>query len=64
MEELFLGALLAGEKLYVVDEKNVHTPVFIAEREGAAVLDGVDHLIHESLGGCIAYSEVEFGVEY
>ena len=51
MKKLGLGAFLAGDELHVVDEQHVDGPVALAEIDDAVVADGVDHLVHEALGG-------------
>ena len=56
MEKLFLCGLLAADKLYIVDEKNVYIAVLFPEqriRLGIAIPDGVDDLIGEVLTGDI-----------
>ena len=50
VEELGLGAFLAGEELDVVDEQNVDAAVALTEVEHAVVANRVDHLVHEPLG--------------
>ena len=50
VEELGLRALFAGEELNVVDQQHVDGAIALAEIEDAIVADGVDHLVHESLG--------------
>ena len=49
MEELLLGALLAGDELDVVHQQHVRRPVFLAEALGVALPDGSDDLIGELL---------------
>jgi hypothetical protein len=51
VEELFLRALLPGEELDVVDQEHVGGAVAALELERGGVLDRVDHLVHELLGG-------------
>ena len=63
VEELLLRALLAGEELDVVDEEEVHVPVFVAEGESLRVLDGVDHLVGEALCGYVAHARIRTGRE-
>jgi hypothetical protein len=54
VEELFLGALLAGEELDVVDEQDVDGAVLVAEAGHLVVADGVDHLVGELFAGDVA----------
>ncbi len=54
VEELLLGALLAGEELDVVDEQHVHVAEAVAEAGHLVVADGVDHLVGELLAGDVA----------
>ena len=54
MEELFLGALLAGQELDVVDEQHIHTAVLVAEAGHLVVAHGVDQLVRKLLAGNIA----------
>ena len=49
MEELFLGALLAGDELDVVHQQHVRRAVGLPELVGAARLDGGDELVGEGL---------------
>src|SRR3990172_2601096 len=51
VEELLLGALLAGDELDVVDQQEVDGPVLGAELRGAIVADGVDEVVGEALRG-------------
>ncbi|MNZ48428.1 hypothetical protein D3C78_661740 [compost metagenome] len=50
MEELFLGTLLAGEELNVVDEQRVDRTVEAFELVDGIQLQGLDHVRHETLG--------------
>ena len=50
VEELGLGAFLAGQELDVVDEQHVDAAIALAEVEDPVVADRVDHLVHEALG--------------
>ena len=45
MEEFLLGGFLAGDKLHVIDEKQVGFPVFVAEFNIFAALNGGNQLI-------------------
>ena len=49
VEELLLGALLAGDELDVVHQQHVRGAVGLAELVGAARLDGGDELVGEGL---------------
>ncbi len=51
VEELLLGALLAGEELDVVDEEDVDVAELVAEAGHLVVADGVDHLVGELFAG-------------
>src|SRR3954470_11744970 len=50
VKELGLRPFLAGQELDVVDEKDVDASIAFAKIKDAVVSDGVDHLVHESLG--------------
>ena len=50
VEELLLGAVLAGDELDVVDEQDVDRAVLLAEGGQAIEADGVDHLVDEAIG--------------
>ena len=54
VEELLLGAVLAGDELDVVDEEHVHLAVLLAEGGQAVEADRVDHLVDEAIGGDVA----------
>ena len=47
MEKFNLGALLAGDKLNVVHQKEIDIAVLVAEFLRFAFLDGLDHLVGE-----------------
>ena len=47
MKEFFLRVLLFGEELDIVDEQDVDVAVFLAERFGIAVSDGIDEFIRK-----------------
>ena len=47
MEELLLGRLLTGDELDIIDEEQIGFPIFIAEFDVPATLDGGDQLIGE-----------------
>ena len=49
MKELFFGAVLAREKLDVVDQQNVNGAVLVAELAHASGGDGADDLVGELL---------------
>ncbi len=51
VEELLLGALFSGKELNVIDQQHIYTAETIAETDHPVVLDGVDHLVGELLGG-------------
>ena len=50
VEELLLGAVLAGEELHVVDQQHVDSSVLMAELSHARGRDRADHLVGELLG--------------
>ncbi len=49
VEELLLGAFLAGDELDVVDQQDVDAPVALAELLGLLSADRVDELVGELL---------------
>src|SRR5262249_56345481 len=51
VEELLLGAFLAGDEVDVVDQEEIDVAVLGAEFCGSVVTDGVDQLVGEALGG-------------
>jgi len=51
VEELLLGAVLAGQELDVVDQEHVDRPVLVPDLGHVPGLDGGDDLVHELLGG-------------
>ena len=51
MEELFLAAELVLEEVDVVDEEDIHVAVLVLEGLGGLVVDGLDELVGEFLGG-------------
>ena len=53
VEEFFLNPLFASQELDVVDQQHVRLAVFLAELGQRVVLDGVDELVGELLGGQI-----------
>ena len=58
MEELFLGALLAGEELDVVDEEQVDGAIALPELRGLVVPDGRDQVVGELLAREVLDPEV------
>jgi len=54
VEELLLGALLAGEDVHVVEEQHLDGPVRLAEVGHLLHADGVDQLVDEVLGRDVA----------
>jgi hypothetical protein len=50
MEEFFLGALLAGEELDVVDQQRIGGTVVLLEFVDRVVLQRLDHVRNEALG--------------
>jgi hypothetical protein len=53
VEELFLGAFLAGDELYVIHEKDIHLAVFGTEVIRGLVADGIDEVIGKGFRGHI-----------
>ena len=54
MEKFLLGALLADDKLNIVEEENIVVPVFLPELCGGDIVlvpDGIDQLVGEFLAG-------------
>ena len=47
VEELFLRALFSGDELNVVNEKEIHGAVAIAETDHAIEAQGIDHVVGE-----------------
>src|ERR1700694_3219671 len=62
MKELFLSAPLAGDKLNIIDEKNVYRPIAFAEnlRLVIPVPYRIDKFVHEALERKIG--DLKFGV--
>ncbi|MNY03045.1 hypothetical protein D3C86_1356440 [compost metagenome] len=50
VEKLFLGTLLAGEELNVIDQQRIHRTVETFELVDSVQLQGLDHVRHETLG--------------
>ena len=51
MEDLFLGLVLVGDELDVIDEPYVDVPVHASELFDAVGLEGVDEVFGKLLGG-------------
>ena len=51
VEEFFLHAFLAGQEVDVIDQQEIRMPIFLPELDKTAVLQCVDILVRESLGG-------------
>src|SRR5579862_5864356 len=49
VEELLFGGLFAGDKLHVIYQQDVHSPVVSAEGVGRALPDRLDDLVGKSL---------------
>jgi hypothetical protein len=58
VEELFLGALLAGQELDVVDQEEVDRAVPLAELRGLVVADRGDQVVGELLARQVLDPEV------
>ena len=56
VEKLFLGVLLAGDEMDVVDQKKVGVPQLGLEGGGLAVLDGADKGRGEAFGGQVDHA--------
>ena len=63
MEKLLLRALLAGEKLHVVDQQHVRTAVAAAEFLEIAAAHGIDELVGEFLAGQIDHARARLAAE-
>ncbi len=50
VEKLFLGAVLVGEELHVVDQEQIERVVLLLELVEGLALVGLDHVRHELLG--------------
>jgi hypothetical protein len=61
VEELLLGAFLAGDELDVIDQEEIDGAVLGAELGGSVVADRVDQLVREALRREI--EQAERGVE-
>ena len=57
VEEFFLGAVLAADKLNIIDQQNIHRAVFLTEQGGGAVADSLDQIIGEVLGRHVQNAE-------
>ncbi len=64
VEELFLGALFAGEELDVVDQEDVDVAELVAEAGHLVVADGVDHLVGEFFTGDVGDGGVRLAAFY
>ncbi len=53
MKKLFLGPILAGDKLDIVDQEAVDFPVFFAKFRRSVIANGTDELVDELLRGDI-----------
>ena len=56
MEDLLLSALLAGNKLDIVDQEHVQFAVLVAELLGALPANGADQVICKLLGGAVEHA--------
>src|SRR5207248_9001388 len=54
VEELLLGALLLGEELNIIDQKDVDGEELVAEAGHLVIAQRVDHLVGELLAGDVA----------
>ena len=71
VEEFFLSADLAGDKLDIVDQENIHLPVFGAEFRCRSVFDGLDEFIRHDLtlgiedpqGGIVPFDLIADGIQ-
>ncbi len=53
VKKLLLGAFLVGQKMNVVDEKDIYVPELLLEFMGLVVLDGQDKFVDEFFGAHI-----------
>jgi len=53
MKKTLLGLFFAGDELYVVEEEDIYTAVFVPEVLGPALSNGADELVGELFGGYI-----------
>ncbi len=53
MKELFLGSLFSRDDMNIVDEQHVRRAIVPVKQRHPIELDGVDHLVHESLARCV-----------
>ena len=51
MEEFFLGPVLAGKELDVIDQQHVNRPIACPKVVHPAFLDRRDHLVHKLFAG-------------
>ena len=58
VEKFFLRALLASEKLNVVDQKEICLAIALPEFHQIAVLDGIDEFVDEELAGEVHHLHV------
>ena len=58
VEKLFLGALLAGEELDIVDHQDIGLAVALTEGDQGVILDGVDKLVGELLAAEINHTGI------
>src|SRR5437867_3942223 len=58
MEKFLLGALLAAEKLDVINQEQISLAVTFPELHEIAVLNGVDEFIDEQLAGKVNHFRV------
>lgn len=56
VEKFLLCLFFAGQKLNIINKKNVNVPVFHAKAFAAVVPNGINEFIRKLLGGYIKYS--------
>ncbi len=64
MKKLFLGPLLAGNELHIVDQQDVHGAKFVAKVVHFRVADPVDQFVHEFFGSIIADAQLRIACQH
>ena len=49
MKEFFLGAFLAGNELYIINEQNIDRAILLTKRLSGMRTNGVDQIVGEFL---------------
>ena len=58
VEEFFLGGILAGDKLDIVDEQDVNIAIAIAKFFGLLATNGVDEIVGEFFARDIQHVDI------